>query len=873
LKPFVLSTADRSAEEGSNRTPKAFSLSELSSSNLVLNGLRVIEMVDNDSSLAGKLLADLGAEVVKIENPRLDRSRTQGPFLTGEGEKAQSLRWMAYNLGKQSLQLDVDSQSSRSALAELVSVADIFLESTPPGYLARRGLDYSTLSRANPSLVMVSITPFGQNGPYSAFLGDDLVLWAMGGMLYVTGQEDRPPVQISVPQAYLVAGAYAALAAIIANTHCRRTGQGQYVDLSVQACIPWVAQTAPDYWPCFKGIQRRGGTGWTIPSEVEQGGLRRTTTWRCRNGYVCAYLIAGGPAEKMNSALFQWMRDEGFNPPETEGISWDYFGLRRIRQSVVDRIEDEMARFFRGLDKERLFAEGQKRGVMVYPVMDIGEVLKNEHLKSRRSWSYIAAPDARRLKVPSRWVHFSLNPLRQAEPAPGLDQHSDSLNERWKNAGKRKSVELSALNRPLPKQPFEGLLVADFSWAVAGPLTTKYFAEHGATVVRIESCDLKSMDIVRAVPPYYADNPSLEGSGLFHRLNVNKLSMSLDLGTPEGRELARRLAVRADVLVENFRPGVMEKWGLDYNSLSFQNPALIYLSSTNLGQTGPLSSYGGFGNLLTAYAGFYSLTGWPDGEPLPLPGAYSDYITPILSGLALIAALRHRDRTGEGQHLDISQMECSLQMLCLPLMNQASGGIQWPRLGNRSPYACPHGVFPCLGQDKWCAISIQSDQQWQAFKDALGKPEVLESDMFSTNADRVQNQRDLEEEIVKITSAMQAEQLMWSLQEHGVPAGLVATSEDLFMDPQLNSRGYYQKMQHPLIGDLWIMQSPPVFDRTPQLIKRHAPCLGQDNESVCQEILGMELAEIKALAGRGAFGQWTGTTCALIFSTGKGGYS
>ncbi|MDQ1336038.1 MAG: hypothetical protein QG552_2988 [Thermodesulfobacteriota bacterium] len=855
MNPFVLNAADRSAEQGSGRTPEALGLPELSSSKLVLEGLRVVEVMDNDASLAGKLLADLGAEVVKVENPRLDRSRAQGPFLTGAGEKAQSLRWMGCNLGKQSLQLDVDSQSGCSALAELVSVADIFLESTPPGYLARRGLDYGKLSRANPSLVMVSITPFGQTGPYRSFLGDELVLWAMGGMLYVTGQQDSPPVQISVPQAYLVAGAYAALSAMIANIYCLRTGQGQHVDLSVQACIPWVAQTAPDYWPCFKGIQRRGGTGWTIPSEVEQAGLRRTTIWRCRNGHVCAYLIAGGPAEKMNAALFQWMREKGFNPPDMEGMSWDYFGLRRMKQCSLDEIEDEMARFFRGLDKERLFAEGQKRGVMVYPVMDVGEVLGNEHLKSRLYWCNIAISDAHRLNVPSRWVHFSLTPLKGAEPAPALDQHSGSLGERWKSARKREPVGPGAPNRTRPKQPFEGLLVADFSWAVAGPLTTRYFAEHGATVVRVESRDLKSMDIVRAVPPYYGDNPSLEGSGLFHRLNVNKLSMCLDLGTPGGRELAKRLALRADVLVENFRPGVMEKWGLDYNSLSFQNPALIYLSSTNLGQTGPLSSYGGFGNLLTAYAGFYSLTGWPDGEQLPLPGAYSDYIAPILSGLALMAALRHRDLTGEGQYIDISQMECSLQMLCLPLVHQGSGGTPWPRMGNRSPYACPHGVFPCLGRDRWCAISIQGDQQWRAFKDALGKPEALESDMFSTNEDRVQNQDDIEKEIGIITSAMPAERLMRSLQEHGVPAGLVATSEDLFMDPQLNSRGYYQKMRHPLIGDHWIMQSPAVFDHTPQLMKRHAPCLGQDNESVCRKILGMEPAEIEAMAGGGAFGQ------------------
>jgi len=850
---------------------RAFDFQEVGPGARLLGGLRVVELVDNDASLAGKLLADLGAEVAKIENSRLDRSRTQGPFLQDETGKGRSLRWMAGNLGKQSIELNLDSKAGCTALEELVSTADIFIESTAPGYLAERGLDYGTLKIRNPSLVMVSISPFGQGGPYSSFVGDDLVLWAMGGMLYVTGKEDRPPLQISVPQSYLAAGAYAALSAMIASTHCRRTGKGQHVDLSVQACIPWVAQTAPDYWPCFSGVQKRGGTGWTIPSEVEEGGLRRTTIWRCLDGHVCAYLIAGGPGEKMNAALFKWMREEGFNPPESNGILWDYFSLRKINQDLIDNIEYEMAKFFITMDKKRLFVEGQKRGVMVYPVMDIGEVLENEHLKSRCYWSSISVSDARRVDVPSRWVHFNMTPLKDAEPPPETNQHSNDLAERWRAIQKSKYVNLDALNSPDKKQPFEGLLVADFSWAVAGPLTTKYFAEHGATVVRVESCDPRSMDIVRVVPPYYGDNPSLEGSGLFNRLNINKLSMCLDLGTPGGRELARRIALRADVVVENFRPGVMEKWGLDYHSLSFQNPGMIYLSSTNMGQTGPMSSYGGFGNLLTAYAGFYSLTGWPGDEPLPLPGAYSDYITPILSGLALMAALRHRDLTGEGQYIDISQMECSLQMLCLPIMHQAFGGTPWPRMGNRSLYSCPHGVFPCLGQDRWCAISIQGDLQWEAFKDALGNPDALESRIFSTHEARVKRQDDIEKEIAKITSSISAESLMLCLQEHGIKAGLVATSEDLFKDPQLASRGYFKKIPHPHIGDVWVMQSPALFSQTPQQINRHAPCLGQDNEVVCQEILGMEPAETYAFAGLGAFGQGATPTCSPIISKGKGG--
>lgn len=841
------------------------------SRNGALAGLRVVEMVDNDAALAGKLLADLGAEVIKIENPHKDRSDAQGPFLNGRGETDQSLRWLSCNLSKQRLQLDVATKGGRADLVELLSTVDIFLESSPPGYLAGLGLDYSAWRKPNPGLVMVSITPFGQSGPYSGFAGDDLVLWAMGGMLYVTGEEDRPPLQPSVPQAYLVAGVQAALTAMIAHTYSRRTGLGQHVDLSVQACIPWVAQTAPDYWPCFRGIQRRGGTGWSVPSEVEPDGLRRTTTWRCRDGFVCAYLMAGGPAEKMNAALFQWMREEGCKPAAVEGVSWDYFGLRRIKQSLIDAIEAQMAKFFRKLDKDRLFREGQKRGVMVYPLTDIAEVLANEQLQSRHYWSEVTLADDKRATVPARWARFSLTPLEDAAFPCDLGRHSSELIKSLQGAPPSRVKEIDQRSGCRPAQPFDGLVVADFSWAVAGPLTTKYLAEHGATVVRVESCDPKSMDIVRSVPPYYNDDPSLESSGLFHRLNLNKLSLGLDLGSSGGRELARRLVLRADVVVENFRRGVMKKWGLDYACLSQMNPALIYLSSTNLGQTGPMSDYGGFGNLLTAYAGFYSLTGWQDRGPLPLPGAYTDYLAPILSSLALIAALRYRDRTGKGQYIDISQMECGLQMLGLPLMQQPSEGGSWPRMGNRSLYACPHGVFPCLGQDRWCAISIQGDRQWKACLEALGSPEALDSERFSTTAGRVENQDALEREMAAITSTLPAEVLMQTLQKHGVSAGLAASSQDLFEDPQLNSRGYYQKISHPLIGDQWVMQSPAVFASTPQLNRRHAPCLGQDNEAVCKELFGMTPNEFKNLAGMGAFGQWTSSNQAPFLSTDKGG--
>jgi len=504
---------------------------------------------------------------------------------------------------------------------------------------------------------------------------------------------------------------------------------------------------------------------------------------------------------------------------------------------------------------------------MVYPVSGLSEILANPQLADRGYWSSVSLPDGSQAPVPHRWVRLGRTPLGEAAPAPALDEHAPDLPERWQNAVR---VEPGGTD-PAALQPFEGLLVADFSWAVAGPLTTRYLTEHGATVVRVESCDPKAMDIVRLVPPYFDDQPSLESAGLFHRININKLSLALDLGNPGGREVARQLALRADVVVENFRAGVMAKWGLDYASLRRENPGLIYLSSTNLGQTGPMSRYGGFGNLLTAYAGFYALTGWPEGEPLPLPGAYTDYITPVLSGVALIAALGLRERTGQGQHIDVSQMECGLQMLGLPLLQQAALGQDWPRRGNRSPEACPHGVFPCAGRDRWCAIAVRGDQQWRALQEALGSPAALADQAWASMAGRRAQEERLERELSAITAGLEARELMRRLQERGVPAGLVADSEDIFKDPQLASRGFYQKLDHPLLGERWIMQSPALFGRTPQMMARHAPCLGQDSLRVCSEILEMPRAVIDNLAALGAFGAEPETGQDAAGSAGQGG--
>ena len=247
-----------------------------------LAGYRVLDLTDGKGFLCGKILADLGADVIKIEKKRGNPARSWETFAKYPFHPDTGLYWFSYNVNKRGITLDLESEEERYIFKELVKTAHFLVESFDPGYLANLGLGYESLQRINPALVMVSITPFGQKGPYSGYKGSDLVCWAMGGVLYPTGEEDRPPVQVSVPQAYSVAGANAAVGALIAHYHRERSGRGQHVDISAQACIPWVAQCAPDYWPCFKGNLRRAGHSFTIPSEVNPKGLRRRILWQCK---------------------------------------------------------------------------------------------------------------------------------------------------------------------------------------------------------------------------------------------------------------------------------------------------------------------------------------------------------------------------------------------------------------------------------------------------------------------------------------------------------------------------------------------------------------------------------------------------------------
>jgi benzylsuccinate CoA-transferase BbsF subunit len=400
-----------------------------------------------------------------------------------------------------------------------------------------------------------------------------------------------------------------------------------------------------------------------------------------------------------------------------------------------------------------------------------------------------------------------------------------------------------------PPQALEGVKVAEFAVFAAGPMVGKHLGEHGATVVRVESRTRPDGFRVH-YPPYKNNIPGLNRTGTFAIFNDSKLGITLNLKHPEGVSIARRLVAWADVLIENFVPGVMARNGLSYEAVREINPSIIYLSSCNMGQTGPKASQRGFGSQLTSQSGFTHLTGEPDGEPMLLFGPYIDFVAVGFGLVAVLAALDDRRRTGRGQHIDLSQYETGLQFIAPALLDHEVNGRIMSRMGNRSPEAAPHGAYPCRGGDRWCAIAVCTENEWHAFCRATGHPEWAEDARFGSAAARRAHADELDALIGAWTSRLTPQETMETLQAAGVRAGVVNRLSDLFADPQLRHRRIWRELPHPELERFHYIAPPYILSETPAEL-RPSPLLGEHNEYVYRKILGLPDREVKRLIANG----------------------
>jgi crotonobetainyl-CoA:carnitine CoA-transferase CaiB-like acyl-CoA transferase len=390
----------------------------------ILHSRRVLDLTDEKGFLCGKILADLGADVIKIEQPGGDKSRNLGPFYHGVPDPEKNLYWFAYNLNKRGITLNIEAREGQQILTRLAQTADFILESFPPGYLDGLSLGYSRLSQISPRIIMTSITPYGQTGHYKNYKASDIEVMAMGGLMYITGNPAQPPLRISLPQAFLLASAHGAAASMVAHYYRETSGEGQHVDVSAQECVVWEIANAIPLWELNQNILKRAGSyiagRWT--------GTKQRLLWECKNGYVLFYILGGAFGVKTNRAIVKWMEEENIAPEHLKNFNWNAFDMATQTQEMQDQIEIYISRLFFKFTKEELYSEALKRGIMLCPVNTSKDIIENTQLKDRKFWVDIYHPElSTYIKYPGAFAKSFETPINTGRRAPLIGEHNQDV--------------------------------------------------------------------------------------------------------------------------------------------------------------------------------------------------------------------------------------------------------------------------------------------------------------------------------------------------------------------------------------------------------------------------------------------------------------
>ncbi len=780
----------------------------------------VLDLSDERGQLAGQMLAQLGAEVVAVEPPAGTRSRRLAP-LTDAGESAVHL---AYNRGKKSVVLDIEGSNHADieAFRHLVEAADVVIESADrPHDLCT----YEALSAINPSVVVASITAFGRTGPKAGWAATDLTAWAAGAPLMITGDDDRAPVRVGVPQAFAHASAEAAGAIIAALIERRGSRLGQHLDVSAQQASAQATQSMILAAPNDATAVTRSSGG------LKVGPVFLRLVWPCKDGHVSITFLFGTALGPFSRSLMEWICEEGACDEATRDLDWIAYGAELFvnPEAVVqyERVKQIIEDFCLTKTKAELLEAALRRRLLIAPIASVEDVLNFDQLAARNYWDVVDG-----CRYPGPFVKTSSVALPALSRAPALGSMAaqDILAARPKRPATA-SADSPAETQTPPTRALEGLKVLDLMWVMAGPAGSRVLADHGATVVRIESST--RIEVARTLLPFRNDGTDVDTSALYASLNAGKLGANVNLATEAGRSVIHDLIRWADVVLESFSPKAMRGWGLDYESVKAINPRVVMQSSCLFGQSGPLSEFAGFGTMAAALSGFFGVTGWSDRPPCGPYGAYTDYISPRFANAALFAAIDHQQRTGEGQYLDFAQAEGALHALAPAIVEHQLVAPVVERLGNADRNLHPHGVFRCAGDDRWIAISCETELQRAALTALVGN---------------VEN----EDAISLWTATLEPETATEVLQSHGIAAHTVQTSRDCVADAQLAARGHFVKLPHPSVGDMTIEGPRVLFSRTPARADFLGPTLGQHTYEVLTEILGYDDARFGELLVSGA---------------------
>ena len=800
---------------------------------------RVLDLTDHRGQVAAHLLNTLGAEVVLVEPPAGTDTRFMGPFAGDSPHAERSLLFTAWNRGKRSVTLDLATAPGSATLADLAARADVLIES------GAVPIDLEGLRRANPSLVTISISAFGGTGPKATWPATDLTVQAASVQLLMTGDADKPPVRTTEPQSFQHACADAACAALIALAERENSGLGQHIDISAQRSMLMSTQSHALAAAYRAPMFQRTATGHIVNDVHVQ------LIWPCKDGHTLVNALFGKPFAPFMKRLVEWACEEGYCEQELVDEDWPSFGARIFSGEVpISRhnyLKEVIGKLCAAHTKTELLEAALKRKVLVGPIFTIEEVVESPQFATRGYFEEVTDPEISPtpFRAPGIFVQRSATAYRPLGRSPRLGEHNDGVIQMWppKPLNAANTALSAGVARP---QPFAGVNVLDLTWAVSGPYTARHFSDFGATVVHVESS--RGPDSARAVQPFL-DNHSLgENAAVYHNMNAGKLSISLNMGSPEGRVVLDELIAWADVVIESFSPRARHSLGLDYERLAAINPRIVMMSTCLFGQEGPMSSYAGFGNMAACLTGFFDLTGWPDRGPAGPFGAYPDYISPRYAFAALAMALRDARASGQGQYLDFAQAEAAAHFLSASILDYSVNGRVAVRIGNDDPNMSPHGVFACEGTDQWVAVACRNDSDWGALAATIGR-----SDLGHLSLDeRRSRSPELSGLLNAWTSVRTPDDAARTLIAAGVPAHAALHSRELYVDPQMQHQHHFVELDHPHHGSITVEGGRLGLSATPSAFQRGVPCFGLNTEDVLGEILGYEFERIGQLFAAGA---------------------
>lgn len=812
----------------------------------VLQSVRVLDLTARQGMLCAQILADLGADVVQVEPPGGAAGRRVGPFLGDVVDPEGSLSWWAYARGKRSLVLDIAAETDRPALMRLIETADVLVESEPVGRLDELGLGDAVLEKLNPALIHVSMTGYGRTGPKAAWASTDLTLMAAGGPLAIAGDDDRAPVRVGVPQAYAHAAAEAAAGVMVALYSRHHTGLGQRIDVAAQEAVMIATQGYALATAVGSQPVARSGLGPRL------GVFQARFNYPAKDGMVSIAHLFGPTAGPPTKRLMDYVCEQGFCDAATRDKNWIEYGAMlldgREPMSEFDRVKDCIAACTASKTKAELQAVALERRLLVAPVSTMADLAESAQISAR---GYLVAPEgdgaSAKVRYPGPFAKFAASPIGPSRRPPRIGEHGAAVMaelEHLEPAVARLARERSGDPDFDPTRPLAGIKILDFAWVMAGPASSRYLANFGAQVVRLEST--LRLDTIRTVGPFVNGDPAPENATSFHNFNAGKKLITVDLTNEASRPVIHDLVRWADIVFESFSPRAMRSFGYDYESLKRIKPELIMVSSCLMGQTGPLALFAGYGNLAAAIAGFVELAGWPDRPPVGPFGAYTDYIAPRFTAVAMLAAIEHRRRTGQGQYVDLSQAEAGMHFLAPAILDFAANGRNFARRGNDDAEMAPHGVYRAAGEDRWVAIACENDACWTALCRVIDTLAPVVRSHASVEA-RLADRRRLDGLVSAWTAQRSAEEAEALLQAAGVAASVVQTAADLERDPQLNHLGHYVYRPHPCGRDGAIEACATRMSRTPARMDATLPSFARDMDEVLKDVLDYDDERIAEL--------------------------